>query len=172
MGHANSQLEKMTDSSEPFDVRQVSNRSADYAPAIHMAMALGSPSARAPDPQVAELQASARAGLVTIDLLFGAYRGGKLCSACLAIESPGGAAKVMLPHIRRRAVQSDATVAAPHALQRGAGERGDGPPGGLRTAYAIQHRQSPGSGNPCDAAYFQRLPHCFRAFSVPPLKSD
>lgn len=123
MGHGECELEKMTDRSEPFDVRQVSNRSADYAPAIHMAMDLGSPSARAPDPQVADLQASARAGLVSIDLLFGAYRGGKLCSACLAIESPGGAAMVMLPVERRRDVQSDATVAALHALQRASWER-------------------------------------------------
>jgi len=113
----------MSGRSDQFDVRLIPAGGPDHRLALHVALELPPPRRGVVEPQIADLIAKARSGLASIDLLFGAYRGERLVSACLAVESPGAAAMVFAPHDQETEIRSLATMEALRVLQEAAWRR-------------------------------------------------
>ena len=114
----------MQDPTGKIVVRVIGAGSPDHHLALHRALGtevprLGPRTAR----EVAELLHSVRHHSVSVDLLLGAYLGDELVSACVAVESPGAAALVLMPDNLVGEVKYEATVLALRAIQPAAWQR-------------------------------------------------
>lgn len=111
------------DRHEQFEVRQIALDDADYNVALHMILG-GAPRTAGPAwvGPVADLVANVAQRRLSMELLFGAYLGTNLVAACVAIESPGSAALVLLPGSMHGS-EVPAATAALAAMQAAAKER-------------------------------------------------
>lgn len=99
-------------------VRRITSGCAAYFEALHRVCGLRPPRPNAPPARpVADLLAKSERGEVSLDLLFGAFVGDELMGECLAVESPGAAAMVLLPEAVRDDLHHRACVAALQSLQ-------------------------------------------------------
>ncbi|MGB2986308.1 MAG: GNAT family N-acetyltransferase [Phycisphaerae bacterium] len=111
----------MSGDGDQFEVRRITADSPDHHLALHLAFGLQPPPGRAsPARQVADLLANVQRSGGSIDLLLGAYQNEELLCACLAVESPGAAALVLVPSDVRASGNYRATVAVLRALQTAA----------------------------------------------------
>jgi GNAT superfamily N-acetyltransferase len=106
-----------------FDVRLIAADSPAYLRALHLAYGVVLSVGERPARLVSDLIAGARRGDVSIELLFGAYQRSELVSACLAVESSGGAALVFVPTDLRSPTECEGAAAALRALQEAAWAR-------------------------------------------------
>jgi GNAT superfamily N-acetyltransferase len=107
-----------------FDVRLVRRTDADYSAALHLALGTRPPGrANQFDATVADLLADSRERGLSLDLLFGVFRGPACVSAALAVEIPGRAALVFAPETVDGYGVREATTACLSALQHAAWER-------------------------------------------------
>lgn len=79
-----------------LDIRRIGEESDHFRAALHMVFGAPAPLAGQDDPQVAFLLVGNKSRCVDIELLYGAFDGNRLISACLAVESPGRAAMILL----------------------------------------------------------------------------
>ena len=128
----------MADCRDRIEARLIPAGHPDHALALHLSLNVEPPgNSQAPMPLVLRsLQDAKRRGVRT-DLLLGAYRGETLLAACLAMESPGGAATVFISddlstaanrrspgaELRSTTLVREATTAVLEALQAAARER-------------------------------------------------
>ncbi len=113
----------MDDGSDPFDVRRIEPGSADYLPALHLAVrddSLGVGEARQ---TVADLLAAAERGSCSLDLVVGTYHRGRLTSAAVAVEYPGSACLLLFPSVRQETVGPSPNAALLQAARDAAFER-------------------------------------------------
>ncbi len=108
----------MSNENDHFDVRQLPAGAPDRECAFHQVLgAPPPPTGATPTPQVVDLLVGVRRRARPIDLLFGAYQGDKLVGTCLALESPGGTALVVISRELETAAKRRANVEALKALQ-------------------------------------------------------
>ena len=109
---------------DSFEVRFISATAPGYFRALHRALQVPCPDAGRPAAgPVADLLATVDRGTASIHMLLGAYAGGQLISACLAVESPGSVAMVFAPSALRSDLERKALVAMLRRLQVTARER-------------------------------------------------
>lgn len=106
-----------------LDVRRIPTDASDHEFALHVALGLPPSRPGGVEPYVAEMKANARRGLGSIDLLFGAYTGAELITACVAVESPGRAAMVFVPCDQSAQVDPLPMSLVLRALQQAAWQR-------------------------------------------------
>ncbi|MFQ5464185.1 MAG: GNAT family N-acetyltransferase [Phycisphaerae bacterium] len=83
--------------SDPITVLPIARGSGDYLRALHDVLEVPFTPEGPIDARVDDLLAAAAEGVARIDLLFGAFQGGRLLAPVLAVESNGGAALVLAP---------------------------------------------------------------------------
>lgn len=106
-----------------IDIRQIRQNDAHYLTALHQVLGVSAPFPPEVDHSVSDLLDQARTGTLSIDLLFGGFRGNRLHGACLGVESPGGAALVLAPRDQGSTDRRRATVGSLKALQEAAWRR-------------------------------------------------
>jgi len=108
---------------EKLQIRQIRQNDAHYQAALHQVLGVPAPFPPDVDLSVGDLLDQARCGTVSIDLLFGGFRGDRLHGACLGLESPGGVALVLAPQDQGSTLRREATVGSLVALQEAAWQR-------------------------------------------------
>ncbi len=117
-------MDTVNDGNDQFEVRQLPAGAPDRQRAFRQVLGAPLPPAGTPPtPQILDLLVGVRRRARPIDLLFGAYQGDELLGACLALESPGAAALVVISRELETAAQRRANVAALKALQTAAWQR-------------------------------------------------
>lgn len=117
-------MDPVNDGNDQFEVRQLPAGAPDRQRAFRQVLGAPLPPAGTPPtPQVLDLLVGVRRRAKPIDLLFGAHRGDELVGACLALESPGAAALVVISRELETAAKRSATVEALKALQTVAWQR-------------------------------------------------
>ena len=107
-----------------IETRLIPSGTHDHHVALHRVFDVKAPPpGAAPAPPVADLLASVRRNVASIDLLVGAYRGDELVSACLGVASPGAAAMVFASKDVAPTRKYRASVEALRALQTLAWQR-------------------------------------------------
>jgi len=105
-------------------VRLVNRGDADHSAVLHLALGARPPGrTHQMDSMVTDLLADGRDRGLSLDLLFGAFRGSTCLTAALAIESPGHAALLMAPQRGVARGYRAATTACLNALRQAAGKR-------------------------------------------------
>lgn len=108
----------VSDENDQFEVRQLLAGAPDRERAFRQILGAPPPPAGAgPTPQVVDLLVGVRRRARPIDLLFGAYQGDELVGACLALESPGAAALVVISRELETSANRRANVLALKAMQ-------------------------------------------------------
>ncbi len=108
----------MSGGSDQFEVRRIPAGTPDHHRALQQILGVERrPAGTAQAPQVASPLADVRRPADSIDLLLGTYQRGELVSACLAVESPGAAALVIMPADLDTDAKYRANVMALKALQ-------------------------------------------------------
>lgn len=108
----------VSNGNDHFEVRQLQVGEPDRERAFRQVLGAPPPPAgAAPIPQVVDLLVGVRRRARPIDLLFGVYLGDKLVGACLALESPGAAALVVISRELETPAKRRASVEALRALQ-------------------------------------------------------
>ncbi len=114
----------MTEGAGQITVRTILEGAPDHRRALHAVLGLTMPAARSGNARpVEELLNSAAKGLVSLDLLLGAYRGGKLIACCLVMEAPGRAAMAMISQDAASSEGYDGLVEVLQAAQAAAWRR-------------------------------------------------
>ncbi len=80
-----------------MQIRQVKRSDPDFESALYFVLDAEPHEDGAMADQVADVLRSIETGSISVELFQGAYEGSTLVSACLAAQSPGGAALVFLP---------------------------------------------------------------------------
>jgi len=107
-----------------FDVRRIDPTIPEGLAALHLAMdAAGPGPGVSATSRVAEVVEHATRRSGGLELLFGAYHGGRLVSAAVASESPGASALVFVPSLGLNHLREDAGVAVLSALLEAAWNR-------------------------------------------------
>jgi GNAT superfamily N-acetyltransferase len=109
---------------ERFEIRQLDHDTPEGWIALHLAVDAAAPS---PPQQhaspVRDLLAHVARQSLRLELLFGAYRAGRLVSAAAAVESPGASAMIFAPFEGLTPLREDAGVAVLERLKEAAWDR-------------------------------------------------